>query len=82
MILAFQNGFIAGSQRTLLVHLGAPGEHWIGSGHCVIDGKSGRYFVIPQVRSRQGLVKTAHPLCPPTDAFLVPKLNFLTKIFV
>jgi len=26
-------------------------------------------------------VKTTHPICPPTDVFLVPKLAFLVKIF-
>jgi hypothetical protein len=28
------------------------------------------------------VLNRTHPLCPPTDALLVPKLNFLTKIFV
>jgi MacB-like protein len=29
----------------------------------------------------EDLFKTAHPVCPSTDAFLVPKSSFLAKIF-
>lgn len=81
VILAFQNGFIAGL-RELCPSIWVPlANTELDPGIAWLNGKEWALFRDPAGPVSQGLVKTAHLVCPATNAFLVPTMNFLAKIF-